>query len=36
MAAGAAVILGFRPRTHPLLLLAAGAALFVAYHLAAG
>ena len=36
VAGAAAVILGFRPRLHPLLLLAAGGAIFVAYHLAVG
>ena len=36
VAGGAAVILGFRPRLHPLLLLTAGGAIFVAYQLAAG
>ena len=36
VALAAAVILGFRPGLHPLLLLTAGGAVFVAYQLAAG
>jgi chromate transporter len=36
VAVAAAVILGFRPRLHPLLLLTAGGVVFVAYELAAG
>jgi hypothetical protein len=36
VAGAAAAILGLWPRTHPLVLLAAGGTLFVAYWLSAG
>lgn len=34
VAVGSALILGFRPKVHPLLALAAGAVVFIAVHLA--